>query len=79
MSRPPIMICDLKPKQNVWKIAIRVVDVWNVKEHNGKQHLEAIIQDAKTEQIHVVTLSMTLMFERITCRKTKPTWSITVK
>ncbi|KAL5066318.1 hypothetical protein RYX36_028055 [Vicia faba] len=60
MSRPPIMICDLNPEQNIWKIAIRVVDVWNVKERNGQQHLEAIIQDAKAEQIHVVTRSRDL-------------------
>ncbi|KAL5076802.1 hypothetical protein RYX36_015786 [Vicia faba] len=32
----------------------------NVKEHNGQQHLEAIIQDAKAEQIHVVTCSRDL-------------------
>ncbi|KAL5075183.1 hypothetical protein RYX36_014167, partial [Vicia faba] len=56
MSRPSIMICNLKPEQNVWKIAIRVVDVWNIKERNGQQHLEAIIQDAK-EFIPYVVMS----------------------
>ncbi|KAL5100399.1 hypothetical protein RYX36_004726, partial [Vicia faba] len=34
---------------------ICVVNVWNVKERNAQQHLEAIIQDAKADQIHVVT------------------------
>ncbi|XP_058734815.1 uncharacterized protein LOC131606617 [Vicia villosa] len=29
MSRPPILISELKPDQNVWKIAIRVVDLWD--------------------------------------------------
>ncbi|KAL5073337.1 hypothetical protein RYX36_012321 [Vicia faba] len=37
-----------------------VVDVWNVKDRNGQQHLEAIIQDEKAEQIHVVTRSCDL-------------------
>ncbi|KAL5079461.1 hypothetical protein RYX36_007882 [Vicia faba] len=66
MLRPPIMIYDLNPEQNVWKIAIRVVDVWNVKECNGQQHLEAIIQDAKilhqliyTDYVFKVTLIYT--------------------
>ncbi|KAL5096572.1 hypothetical protein RYX36_000899 [Vicia faba] len=60
MSRPPIMICNLKPEQNVWKITICVVNVWNFKERNDQQRLEAIIQDAKAEQIHVVTCSCDL-------------------
>ncbi|KAL5101974.1 hypothetical protein RYX36_006301 [Vicia faba] len=54
MSRPPIMIFDLKPEQNVWKITIRMVDVLNIMEHNGQQHLEAIIQDAKDNQTYMV-------------------------
>ncbi|XP_050910044.1 uncharacterized protein LOC127123911 [Lathyrus oleraceus] len=28
MSRLPILIADLKPKQNIWKLAIHVVDLW---------------------------------------------------
>ncbi|KAL5099236.1 hypothetical protein RYX36_003563, partial [Vicia faba] len=76
MSRPPIMICDLNPEQNVWKIAIRVVGIWNVKEHNGQQHLEVIIQDAKAEQIHVVTRSCDLDVWKNKYRKIKPTWFI---
>ncbi|XP_058784009.1 ABC transporter G family member STR2-like [Vicia villosa] len=46
MSRPSIMIGDLIPEQNLWKIVVRVVDVWTVKERNGQQHIEAVIQDA---------------------------------
>ncbi|XP_058761709.1 uncharacterized protein LOC131635113 [Vicia villosa] len=29
MSRPPILISELKPDQKFWKIAIRVIDVWD--------------------------------------------------
>ncbi|KAI5417453.1 hypothetical protein KIW84_042165 [Lathyrus oleraceus] len=47
MSRPPIMICDLRVDKNVWKLAIRVVDLWIVKEQNGQQHFEGVIQDSK--------------------------------
>ncbi|KAL5102134.1 hypothetical protein RYX36_006461 [Vicia faba] len=48
MSRPPIAISYLKSENNVWKLSICVVDLWIVKELNGQQHLEAIIQDANT-------------------------------
>ncbi|XP_058745885.1 uncharacterized protein LOC131618735 [Vicia villosa] len=60
MSRAPIMISELKPEQNVWKIVVRVVGIWIVKERNGQQHLEAILQDVKAYQIHVVTRSRDL-------------------
>lgn len=45
MSRPPILVSELKLKseQNTWKIFICDIDLWIVKEHNGQQHLEAII------------------------------------
>ncbi|CAL5187020.1 unnamed protein product [Lathyrus oleraceus] len=55
MSRPPIMICDLNLGDNVWKIVIRVVDLWIVKERNGQQHVECLIQDSKGNKIRVVT------------------------
>ncbi|CAL5198020.1 unnamed protein product [Lathyrus oleraceus] len=54
MSRPPIMICDLRVDKNVWKLAIRVVDLWIVKEQNGQQHFEGVIQDSKGDKILVV-------------------------
>ncbi|KAL5057906.1 hypothetical protein RYX36_029510, partial [Vicia faba] len=52
--------CRLETGTKHVEIVIRVVDVWNVKERKGQQHLEAIIQDAKAEQIHVVTRSRDL-------------------
>ncbi|KAI5397556.1 hypothetical protein KIW84_063393 [Lathyrus oleraceus] len=55
MSRPPSMICDLNVSDNVWKISIHVVDLWIVKERNGQQHVECLIQDSKGDKIHVVT------------------------
>ncbi|XP_050919957.1 uncharacterized protein LOC127137541 [Lathyrus oleraceus] len=47
MSRPLILISALTSNQKVWKIVIRVIDLWIVKEHNGLQHVEAIIHDAE--------------------------------
>ncbi|CAK8538393.1 unnamed protein product [Lathyrus sativus] len=55
MSRPPIFIKDLVKGNQVWKMHVRVVDLWVVKEKNGQQHLELVIQDGKGDQIHVVT------------------------
>ncbi|CAK8535757.1 unnamed protein product [Lathyrus sativus] len=55
MSRAPIMIADLKLGNNVWKLAIHIVDLWTVTERNGQQHFECVIQDSKCDKIHVVT------------------------
>ncbi|XP_058775273.1 uncharacterized protein LOC131649530 [Vicia villosa] len=55
MSRPPILIKDLVKGSQVWKMHIRVVDVWVVIEKNGNKHLEAVIQDVKGDKIHVTT------------------------
>ncbi|XP_058768295.1 uncharacterized protein LOC131642022 [Vicia villosa] len=55
MSRPPIFVNDLEIGCQVWKMGIRVIDLWTVKERNGKLHVELIIQDAKGQQIQVVT------------------------
>ncbi|XP_058740628.1 uncharacterized protein LOC131612898 [Vicia villosa] len=55
MSRAPIFIKDLLKGNQVWKMHIRVVDLWVVIEKNGAKHLEAVIQDAKGDRIHVVT------------------------
>lgn len=47
MSRPSLLITNLRPDLKVWKIAVRVIDLWVVKEHNGNQHVEAILQSVK--------------------------------
>lgn len=47
MSIPPIMIFELEVDKNVWKIAIRMVNLWIVKEQNEQQHFESVIQDSK--------------------------------
>lgn len=57
MSKPPILISDLKPGQHVWKIYICVVDLWIVKEHNGQQHVKSIIQDTKVLIIYFLCCS----------------------
>ncbi|XP_058780631.1 uncharacterized protein LOC131654577 [Vicia villosa] len=53
MSRAPILINDLVKGNQVWKMMIRVVDLWVVNEKNGHQHLEMVIQDG--DNIHVTT------------------------
>ncbi|XP_058726335.1 uncharacterized protein LOC131597668 [Vicia villosa] len=55
MSRAPILINDLVKGNQVWKMLIRVVDLWVVNEKNGHQHLEMVIQDVKGGKIHVTT------------------------
>ncbi|XP_058749322.1 replication protein A 70 kDa DNA-binding subunit A-like [Vicia villosa] len=57
MSRAPILIKDLVKGNQVWKMQIRVVDLWVVKEKSGHKHLELVIQDVKGDQIHVTTRS----------------------
>ncbi|XP_058751920.1 uncharacterized protein LOC131625020 [Vicia villosa] len=57
MSRAPILIKDLAQGNQIWKMLIRVVDLWIVMEKTGQQHLELIIQDAKGDRIHVSTRS----------------------
>ncbi|XP_058750080.1 uncharacterized protein LOC131623070 [Vicia villosa] len=55
MSRAPILINDLVKGNQVWKMLIRVVDLWVVNEKNGNQHLEMVIQDVKDDKIHVTS------------------------
>ncbi|XP_058747831.1 uncharacterized protein LOC131620672 [Vicia villosa] len=57
MSRAPICIKDLVKGNQVWKMQIRVVDLWVVKEKTGQKHIELVIQDVKGDQIHVTTRS----------------------
>ncbi|XP_058732680.1 replication protein A 70 kDa DNA-binding subunit E-like [Vicia villosa] len=57
MSRAAILIKDLVKGNQVWKMQIRVVDLWVIKEKTGQQHLECVIQDVKGDQIHVITRS----------------------
>ncbi|XP_058759289.1 uncharacterized protein LOC131632566 [Vicia villosa] len=57
MSRAPIFIKDLVKGNQVWKMQIRVVDLWVVKEKTGQKHIELVIQDVKGDQIHVTTRS----------------------
>lgn len=57
MSILPTMFVDLKLGTNVWKLAIRVFDMWIVKERNGQQHFECAIQDNK-----VLILVATMLF-----------------
>ncbi|XP_058734765.1 uncharacterized protein LOC131606586 [Vicia villosa] len=57
MSRAPILIKDLVKGNQIWKMLIRVIDVWVVKEKTGQQHLEFIIQDGKGDRIHATTRS----------------------
>ncbi|XP_058774833.1 uncharacterized protein LOC131649106 [Vicia villosa] len=53
MSRAPILIKELVQGNQVWKMHIRVVDLWVVTEKTGYQHLECVLQDGTGDQIHV--------------------------
>ncbi|KAI5429842.1 hypothetical protein KIW84_034432, partial [Lathyrus oleraceus] len=55
MSRPPIFIKALVKGNQVWKMHIRVVGLWVIKEKSGLQHIEMVIQDGKGDQIQVTT------------------------
>ncbi|XP_058774762.1 uncharacterized protein LOC131649033 [Vicia villosa] len=57
MSRQPILIKDLVKGNQVWKMLIRIVDLWVVIEKNGHKHMEAVIQDGQGDKIHVITRS----------------------
>jgi hypothetical protein len=47
MSREFDFIKDLTKDREIWKIAARVVDSWDVIGINGHPHLEMVIVDAK--------------------------------
>ncbi|CAL5201839.1 unnamed protein product [Lathyrus oleraceus] len=47
MSRPPILIKDFVKGNQVWKMLIRIVDLWVVKEISGLQQLKMVIRDKK--------------------------------
>ncbi|KAI5437239.1 hypothetical protein KIW84_023383 [Lathyrus oleraceus] len=51
MTRPPIMICDLKVSDNVWKIVTHVVYLWIVKERNGQHNVEYVIKDFSVSEL----------------------------
>ncbi|CAL5187587.1 unnamed protein product [Lathyrus oleraceus] len=57
MPRPPIFIGDLKQGIKIWKMPIGIIDIWTVIKRNDQQYLELVIQDAKGEQIQVMTYS----------------------
>ncbi|WJX66981.1 DNA helicase [Trifolium repens] len=48
-------IKDLTKDREIWKIAVRVVDSWDVIGINGQPHLEMVIVDAKGDRVQAVT------------------------
>jgi hypothetical protein len=46
MERPMKFIVDMTDKKDLWKIAVKVKDIWTIVK-DGKEHLELIIVDAK--------------------------------
>ncbi|KAL5069701.1 hypothetical protein RYX36_020588 [Vicia faba] len=57
MPRTLILIKDLVKGNQVLKMHIRVVDMWVVKGKNGSQHLELVLQNGMSDQIHVTSRS----------------------
>jgi len=46
MARPFSFIADLNEKKDFWKLAVKVVDRWNVVK-DGKEHSKMVIVDVK--------------------------------
>ncbi|KAE9608785.1 hypothetical protein Lalb_Chr08g0239341 [Lupinus albus] len=48
ISRPFNMINDLNDTKYVWKIAVRIIDIWHVQLPPKSGHLEMILLDSET-------------------------------
>jgi hypothetical protein len=45
MARPFQKIKNLNDSKSLWKIAVRVVDMWTVANSKNKQHIEMVLCD----------------------------------
>ncbi|KAK2381460.1 hypothetical protein QL285_069055 [Trifolium repens] len=53
MSRGFDAVNDINDSKELWKLAVRVEDLWTVT-HRGKEHLEFLILDKQGDQIQVI-------------------------
>ncbi|KAG5138012.1 hypothetical protein JHK82_022743 [Glycine max] len=62
MSRKENLISELHPRKGTWKIAVCIIDMWDVKKHNVRQAIDMVLID-QTEverpeihaNVHVIT------------------------
>lgn len=47
MARRLDYVKDLGDHKGLWKIAVRIVDLWEVINKGGQQHLEMVLKDEK--------------------------------
>ncbi|KAG4982408.1 hypothetical protein glysoja_048570 [Glycine soja] len=45
MSRKENLISKLHTKKGTWKIVVRIIDMWHVNKHNGRQTIEMVLMD----------------------------------
>lgn len=54
MARPFQKIKNLNDSKSLWKIAVRVVDMWTVANSKNKQHIEMVLCDKEGDRIQVI-------------------------
>jgi hypothetical protein len=68
MARPFQKIKNLNDSKSLWKIAVRVVDMWTVANSKNKQHIEMVLCDKEvifTSLSYVVTKSLIYIYNLI--------------
>ncbi|WJX28251.1 hypothetical protein P8452_16996 [Trifolium repens] len=53
MSRPVKLLTEIHSRTELWKIDVKVKDIWNVY-NDGKQSFEVLVVDAKGNDILVI-------------------------
>jgi len=68
MARPLEKIKNLNDSKSLWKIVVRVVDMWTVVNSKNKQHIEMVLCDKEvvlTSFNYVVTTSLIYIYHFI--------------
>ncbi|CAL0303320.1 unnamed protein product [Lupinus luteus] len=60
MARPFELISDLNDSKHLWKIAVRIIDIWYVQLPPKPGHLQMILMNSK--EITCATIGTTTMF-----------------
>ncbi|KAH1238969.1 hypothetical protein GmHk_08G023525 [Glycine max] len=65
MSRKENLISELHPRKGTWKIAVCIIDMWDVKKHNVRQAIDMVLIDQTLddaiEKNHFVREPLVLM------------------
>ncbi|KAI5413930.1 hypothetical protein KIW84_058178 [Lathyrus oleraceus] len=54
MSRKVDSVKDINDSKETWRLAVRIMDVWNVVNNKGIEHLEMIVMDSLGDRIQVL-------------------------